>query len=191
MKTYLLVPTNEGQELNYVEVFKGTRTQAERRAFEIVEGLRPVLRGGTIGCSIQRSPVCERHSHWSRRPKGRTSDLEETPMKKTPIKFTEIQRFAVVGTGHVTEEDSQILTQAGNRSTWNGKVYPVVFDYEYGWFVHIPEPGDLEDNLGEYKKCGLSPAFIRLIRECSEQGIHFLRLDQDGDTIEGLEHFDW
>ena len=55
MKTYLLVPTNEGQDLNYVEALKGTWTQAERRALEIIEGLRPVLRDGTIGCTIQNS----------------------------------------------------------------------------------------------------------------------------------------
>jgi hypothetical protein len=55
MKTYLLVPTNEGHELNYVEILKGTYTQAQHRAWEIIEGLRPVLRDGTIGCTIQNS----------------------------------------------------------------------------------------------------------------------------------------
>jgi len=115
--------------------------------------------------------------------------------KKTPIKFTEIQRFAVVGTGHISLEDSKILAEAGKEVTtgnWRERLpYPVVYPYEYGWFVHVPEPGDLKDHLAEYKECGLSPAFSRLIRECCKQGIHFLRLDPDGDTIEGLKHFDW
>lgn len=111
------------------------------------------------------------------------------------IKFTEIQRFAVVGTGHISLEDSKILTEAGAppaAGNWRDRPpYPVVYPYEYGWFVHVPEPGDLKDHVAEYKECGLSSAFIRLIRECCEQGIHFLRLDQEGPEIEGARHFDW
>jgi hypothetical protein len=106
------------------------------------------------------------------------------------IKFTEIQRFAVVTTGHITLEDSKILAMAAKRDQGTA-VLPIVFDYPYGWFVHVPPAGGLEAEMERNKKCGLSEAYRRLIRECCEQGIHFLRLDQDGDTIDGLEYFDW
>jgi len=49
---WLLKPTNEGQEMNYVESFKGSRNEATVRARDIVEDLRPILVQGRVGCLI-------------------------------------------------------------------------------------------------------------------------------------------
>ena len=53
MKTYHIVTTNEGQELNYTHIFKGTLATAKHKAGYITATLQGVLTQGTIGCSIQ------------------------------------------------------------------------------------------------------------------------------------------
>ena len=53
MKTYLIVPTNEGQELNYVHTFTGTMDQAKSKALYMTAKLQDVLIQGEIGCLIQ------------------------------------------------------------------------------------------------------------------------------------------
>jgi len=50
--TYLIKPLNEGQELNYIETFKGSLDGAKKRALQIANGLKPILKDGIIGCSI-------------------------------------------------------------------------------------------------------------------------------------------
>jgi hypothetical protein len=51
--TYWIIPTNEGQELGYIETFKGSIKAAELRARDVVRGLKPVLKQGTVGCVVQ------------------------------------------------------------------------------------------------------------------------------------------
>ena len=74
---------------------------------------------------------------------------KKTP--KAPLVFPEIQRFAVVGTGHVSLEDSKLLAEAGSDVApggWRDRPpYPVVYPYEYGWFVAVPSAGDLAEHL--------------------------------------------
>ena len=55
MKTFLITPTNEGQELNYVETFKGSLYDAVCRANEIATGLTKVLKAGSIGVEVNDS----------------------------------------------------------------------------------------------------------------------------------------
>ena len=51
--TFFLVPTNEGQDLNYSEHHIGTINTAKDRAKDIVKGLEPVLYQGSISCRIE------------------------------------------------------------------------------------------------------------------------------------------
>ena len=53
MPRYYIVPTNEGQELNYNEAFTGSLINAKRRALELRLGLAKLLIQGTIGVEIK------------------------------------------------------------------------------------------------------------------------------------------
>jgi len=52
-KTFFILPTNEGQELNYMETYKGTLESAKKRAKKLAQGLQLILKEGTIGCMVQ------------------------------------------------------------------------------------------------------------------------------------------
>lgn len=52
-KLFFIVPHNEGQELNYIEDYKGDMKGVEDRAFEMFHGLVKVLKGGSISVVIQ------------------------------------------------------------------------------------------------------------------------------------------
>ena len=52
-KTYLITPTNEGQELNYTETLKSPKNQALARAQELRDLLAPILKEGMIGCQVE------------------------------------------------------------------------------------------------------------------------------------------
>ena len=51
--TFFIMPTNEGQELNYTETYEGVFVSAKVRAKEIVDSLKPVMFQGSIGCKIE------------------------------------------------------------------------------------------------------------------------------------------
>lgn len=50
---FFVVPTNEGQELNYSETIEGSLEDAKKRGKEIRDGLQKVLRQGSIGCELR------------------------------------------------------------------------------------------------------------------------------------------
>lgn len=50
---HTLTPTNEGQDLNYVEGFNGTNEEALERAEQIIRGLTKVLPRGDFGCRVE------------------------------------------------------------------------------------------------------------------------------------------
>lgn len=52
-KGHIVVPTNEGQELNYNEFVNGSLDAAKKRGKEIRDALKPILRQGEIGCEIR------------------------------------------------------------------------------------------------------------------------------------------
>jgi dTDP-4-dehydrorhamnose reductase len=53
--TWLIIPENEGQELNYIEDFVGDMTGAEKRAKYMADGLQRILKDGTITVSVKNS----------------------------------------------------------------------------------------------------------------------------------------
>ena len=50
-----IIPHNEGQELNYVESFDGTLSQAKQKAKIMADGLQRVLKQADISVQIQDS----------------------------------------------------------------------------------------------------------------------------------------
>jgi len=53
MEKYFIIPTNEGQDLNYMEDFQGTMVEARKRAFVMRRALRRILKQGTIDVRIE------------------------------------------------------------------------------------------------------------------------------------------
>jgi hypothetical protein len=53
--TYTLTLLNEGQVLNYVDTFIGSRAAALARAKYLVVGLHKMLPGGSFSCAVQSS----------------------------------------------------------------------------------------------------------------------------------------
>lgn len=51
-ETFFIQPMNEGQELNYIETFEGTLSDADARAKEMKTGLQNVLQKGSISVEI-------------------------------------------------------------------------------------------------------------------------------------------
>ena len=54
-KLFYITPTNEGQDLNYMETYTGTFQGAKERAKTIALRLKPILTQGMIGCKIEKA----------------------------------------------------------------------------------------------------------------------------------------
>lgn len=86
----------------------------------------------------------------------------------------------VISSAHITQETAELLTR--NPDTLPVEVAP----YRYGWFVFIfiPEidvslPADLAEVFGWFRE---QPQF---------EGANWLRIDADGDVVDGLPTYDW
>lgn len=88
----------------------------------------------------------------------------------------EIESMLTVCTSHITVDDMQQLTDPESSST----IY--VLDYEYGCMIRVPT---------KVNRKIFSVAFQNLIKFVRQHKCKWLRLDCDGDTIEGLQTFDW
>lgn len=89
------------------------------------------------------------------------------------LAFPEEQRMAVISTGHVTEEDSEAIPRLIRNGTINGMTR------EHGWMISVSSnDGDL-------------PRLHAILNAARESGFHWVLLDCDGDTVDGLEVFDW
>lgn len=90
-----------------------------------------------------------------------------------------ITEVPTISTAHITLEDSEKLAMPDlfcdpDSNKW-------VMDLEYGWLF----------NLAEVPLDKFSDGMRITIRALIESGYKFVRLDQDGDTIDGLPTFDW
>jgi hypothetical protein len=89
------------------------------------------------------------------------------------LAFPEEQRMAVISTGHVTEEDSEAIPRLIRNGSINGMTR------EHGWMISVSSnDGDL-------------PRLHAILNAARESGFHWVLLDCDGDTVDGLEVFDW
>ena len=125
-------------------------------------------------------------------------DVKETMamMGETPMKTRlRTYKYADVSTMHVTKEDADLL--AVDARIRSGKRDPripalIVFGYEEGFFVHVPEDEEtFKDGLRMAKRHGYSKGMLKLLRLARDEGASFLRLDADGEPYGGLRTFDW
>lgn len=91
----------------------------------------------------------------------------------------EIEKVLVVSTAHITQKDNNLLQIVGATIT--------VYNCEYFYLIYLSE--NILESIGEM----FSPAFKKLIEFAKnhEEGFTHLKLDRDGDTLEGFEEFDW
>ena len=54
MEKWMLIPENEGQELNYIEDFRGTSFDARLRAKAMKRGLQRILKQGSIDVKVEK-----------------------------------------------------------------------------------------------------------------------------------------
>lgn len=96
------------------------------------------------------------------------------------IKNPTVFRVLDCSTGHITAKDNKLLRE--DRSP-----IIVAHDYEFGYFVYVPEDIDEEGILAE----GFSPSFVKLMKEAKTGRFDYIMLDRDGIQYDELEIFDW
>lgn len=108
-------------------------------------------------------------------------------------------RYACVSTSHITEQDNLLLGAVAERYENRVATVPhTVHSYIYGYWIYVGnlDPNtvtaeEIENELEGIRDAGYSEAFVALLREVGGAGRTFLRLDADGDVIDGLETFCW
>lgn len=92
----------------------------------------------------------------------------------------EIEKVLVVSTAHITEQDNHLLQISADETI-------IVYDCEYFYLIYLAE--NILESIGEV----FSPAFKKLIEfaKTHKEGFTHLKLDRDGETLEGFEEFDW
>jgi hypothetical protein len=107
-------------------------------------------------------------------PSGQTEKGRKEIMK------LEIEKVLVVSTVHITEQDNHLLQISADETI-------IVYDCEYFYLIYLAE--NILESIGEV----FSPAFKKLIEfaKTHEEGFTHLKLDRDGNTLEGFEEFDW
>ena len=106
-----------------------------------------------------------------------------------------------MSTSHVTAGDNDLLrdgmairTEHGGNDAYESLEMDLPTGYAMpyfgGWLIRVmlEEDPDAPALLAEI---GFSQAFLNLLALCRVRGFGYLRLDRDGDTIEGLPTFDW
>jgi hypothetical protein len=93
-----------------------------------------------------------------------------------------VHKYLDASTAHVSKATADWLAGQA-RDTLKHGVIPtlVVYDYLYGWFVPVPE--DMDRAV---------PFDLRaVLNHAKQHGCILVRLDGDGDEIEGLPTFKW
>ena len=96
-------------------------------------------------------------------------------------------KYVDVSTRHISREDDERLHELALEEVHGGIAPTTIAEYQYGFFVGVPEEID-----GEFERqMGVSDALIDLMRRCSAEGVQVIRIDRDGARHPGLPTFDW
>ena len=94
-----------------------------------------------------------------------------------------IGTIITLGTAHLRPEDLRLM------ETGKAVATPLSAKYEEGFFFYRPDTPSAEADMME--KAGFSREFANLIRWAfGQMGADILRIDADGDTMEGFPAFD-
>lgn len=97
----------------------------------------------------------------------------------------ETQTILVASTAHA-ESDHEIAALNSDRGA-------VTMDYDYGIMVYTWNHciNDDPDDSVEKTWCKYSKGIQQLMRICFDNGYEWLRLDCDGDIVDGVQTYDW
>ena len=96
-----------------------------------------------------------------------------------------IYKHLDVSTSHITKNDNDILQNACTSDRFPGCY---VYHYDFGYFISVYSDAPTEE---EKKESGLSENFFKILDNARENECPLLRLDADGDELEGFETFEW
>lgn len=99
-----------------------------------------------------------------------------------------VKTYLDVSTGHVTQQDCELLAKQGHANPL------IAYGYPSGYFV--PLSGDFlgmqdTEQEQEFKAFGYSQQMLDLIAFALGIDIYMLRIDSDGELIPALEFIAW
>ncbi|MCC0054497.1 MAG: hypothetical protein H6883_00010 [Rhodobiaceae bacterium] len=93
----------------------------------------------------------------------------------------DIRSFVVISTAHVSEATPRCLeTGHVEDRPWAGGPYGT-----YGWFLYAHD-----ENRGAGADA-IPDDLMAVMEWARSQGCHYLLLDRDGDTVDGLDIYEW
>ena len=97
----------------------------------------------------------------------------------------EIIQLLVVSTANITEADDDAL----GANVGSDTLHLNAAKDSYGYFVYT---GFVEDRTAkDFVEAGYSEAVFNVLKAAHDAGCIYVKFDCDGETIEGLEVFDW
>lgn len=96
-----------------------------------------------------------------------------------------IYKYLDASTGHITKEDNALLQQTSTSEEIPGcYAYP----YDCGYFISVYPDSPTEE---EKKESGLSENFFKIVEHARKNNCFILRLDAEGNELEGFDLIDW
>lgn len=98
-----------------------------------------------------------------------------------PVAATDIDvmKVPVLSTGHISVATRQRFESEGDANPWCH-----VAGFEYGYFISIPSEW-------EHAVPPVPADLQALFRWASQRGFAWVRLDSDGEVVDGLPSFSW
>ena len=95
-------------------------------------------------------------------------------------------KYTCVSTAHIMPTDDKILQEQSEHIT----PQLICDHFAYGYWVHIPT-GPINEEVKTMIKLGFSAAFVELFKLAWNERCHFIKIDRDGDGVDGLPKFEW
>jgi len=92
-----------------------------------------------------------------------------------------VQTFLDASTGHITTLDKTLL--CGREHKFPTRVIP----HDHGWWVNVPDKGELQEIIVKVRMQGFSSSFVRLLVAASNRDCLWINLDTDGAIWEDLK----
>ena len=111
--------------------------------------------------------------------------MAKTTRRNRPVRIGRIPKKLNVGdvsTAHITLSDSKKLNA--------GAVPRQIGSFEYGYVV-LTHPESDAVAASQIRGAGMSTAYLKLLETAYAQGFYYLMIDQDAETVDGLETFKW
>lgn len=100
----------------------------------------------------------------------------------------EIQKTLVLSTGHLPENEYDILTLVPITETNDLNCFRAT-QHQYGTILVLPDKETVKQNIKSTSK--RYPTLVKIIEYCVENEIMYIDFDQDGDLYDEFEQFDW